>query len=105
MDVSHSSFIYAYLINIKSSNNDLALNSARSFFKLIVLTRKWNAEHGGVYIPGTEITRPNIYLKDTARDIKVNRNLNLTKVNPAYMTRQLSEISENRQGSNFTSQA
>lgn len=89
------------LINIKSSNNNLALSSARSFFLQIVLTREWNARHGGVYVPVTEITRPNIYLKNTARDIKVNRNLNLTMINPAYMTRQLSELAEKEAGIKF----
>ena len=36
--------------------------------------------HGGVYVPVTIDTQPNPYLEDPLRDIKVNDNLQLTKV-------------------------
>jgi diguanylate cyclase (GGDEF)-like protein len=66
-----------------------------------VLARRWNASHGGVYVPVTEPTRPNPYLDDPRRDIPVAPDLTLTKVNPAFMTRQLSELANQGTGVQF----
>ncbi len=71
------------------------LASARAHFQNIVLTRLWNANHGGVYVlkgPGVE-TNP--YLENpeiTTQDGRI-----LTKRNPAMMTREISELAD-RQG-------
>jgi len=75
------------------THNDLILNTTRVLFDNIVLTREWNAMHGGVYAPVTKENQPNPYLNDPLRDIKVNDTLTLTMINPAYMTRQLGEMS------------
>lgn len=85
----------SFLWNYSSARNEqerLEVQSARSFFDMIVLTRHWNARHGGVYVPVTKKTQPNPYLDVPMRDIKVNDKLKLTKINPAFMTRQISEI-------------
>lgn len=95
-----ASFIWNYL-NAADSQKKLAFQTARSFFDQIVVSRSWNAMHGGVYVPVTKETQPNPYLEDPLRDIKVNDKLLLTKVNPAFMTRQLSEIAEKQQGIHF----
>ncbi|QIK36924.1 hypothetical protein GWK36_01695 [Caldichromatium japonicum] len=58
----------------------LAYQSARSFYDLIVLMRRWNAEHGGVYVPVTPKMPPNPYLEYPMRDIRVSDQLTLTKV-------------------------
>lgn len=79
----------------------LALEAARSFFDLLVLARRWNAEHGGLYAPVTEKTPPNPYLKVPRRDIRIDDHLTLTKVNPAYMTRQLAELAAAGTGVQF----
>lgn len=76
----------------------LALHTARSLFNHIHLVRRWNAQHGGVYVPITETTLPNPYLHAPMREIKVNDSLTLTKINPAFMTRQISEIAMNQEG-------
>lgn len=78
--------------NARNEQARLAIQSGRNFFDMIVLTRRWNARHGGVYVPVTEKTQPNPYLEVPMRDIKVNDKLKLTKINPAFMTRQISEI-------------
>ena len=95
-----TSFIWNYL-NVKNEQQKISFRTARSFFDQIVISRSWNAMHGGVYVPVTDITQPNPYLEDPMRDIKVNDQLMLTKVNPAFMTRQLSEIAEKLQGVHF----
>lgn len=79
----------------------LALRTARAFFEQVVLTRQWNAEHGGVYVPVTKTTQPNRHLKIDDRDIRASEELTLTAVNPAFMTRQLAEIAEKTNGVHF----
>ena len=54
--------------------------------------REWNALHGGVYVPMSTYAESNPYLDDPLRDIKINEKLTLTKINPACMTPQISEI-------------
>lgn len=67
--------------------------SARAYFEQILITRLWNADHGGVYVEVTEKVQPNPYLKDDpGRDIITRDGRTYTKINPAFMTRQLSEL-------------
>jgi len=84
------SFIWNFYL-VKSSNNEIVLNKSRAFFEQIVVTRTWNSEHGGVYVPVTEKTESNPYLKDSLKDIITIDGMHLTKVNPAFMTRQIAE--------------
>lgn len=78
--------------NIHKHTLELSLYESRAFFEEIVTTRDWNAFHGGVYVPVSEKTQPNPYLIDKDRDIVTTGGMVLTKINPAYMTRQISEI-------------
>lgn len=77
---------------------ELAAQMARSFFRSVVATRSWNAQHGGVYVPVTERFQPNPYLEDPLRDVQTAEGLRLTKVNPAYMTRLIGERFEEEAG-------
>lgn len=83
------------------AHHETALLAARSFFDQIVITRQWNAAHGGIYAPVTVDNRPNPYLVAPFRDITVNDNLKLTMINPAFMTRQISEMAQKREGTRF----
>jgi diguanylate cyclase (GGDEF)-like protein len=95
-----ASFSWNYHNALKEQKN-LSLQTARSFFQQIVLFRSWNAGHGGVYVPVTDHTKPNPYLEIPLRDITVNKTLILTKINPAFMTRQAAELAERRDGVRF----
>jgi signal transduction histidine kinase len=88
-----ASFVWNYSI-LKSNNQDVVLNKSQAFFEQMLTTRAWGSEHGGVYAPITETTLPNPYLIDSLRDVVTLEGLQLTKINPAYMTRQISEINE-----------
>ncbi len=79
----------------------LAFLSAEAFFQQVVLTRRWNAEHGGVYVKITPKTQPNPYLKTENRDLQFSPTLTLTKINPAFMTRQISEVANEIKGIQF----
>ena len=77
------------LISYKKST---LINEANTHFEDQVNMRKWNAQYGGVYVKPLPNQYPNPYLVDNV--LKVDDNLTLIKINPAWMTRQLSEIVE-----------
>jgi len=78
--------------NVRQEGKAILLSEARAFFQLIVTTRAWNASHGGVYVPVSKSTPPNPYLVTKNRDLEVRPGMTLTLLNPAYMTRQISEM-------------
>ncbi len=84
------------MIKEKEQLIDVLTHQARAFFEEIVTTRYWNASHGGVYVPVTKKTKPNPYLKVPDRDVLTVNGVELTKINPAYMTRQIGEIASER---------
>lgn len=51
--------------------------------------RKWANSHGGVYVPPTEHTPPNPYLKIPDRDVTTSSGKTLTLMNPAYILREI----------------
>jgi PAS domain S-box-containing protein len=79
---------------------DIALVHARESFDKDVLARRWNATHGGVYVPVTEKTPPNPHLSISERDITTPSGRKLTLINPAYMTRQLHEMANDTNNHN-----
>lgn len=89
------------LHQIQGNREEVAFESARSSFEQILIARLWNAGHGGVYVPVTAETQPNPYLEVPERDLRISDDLNLTLVNPAYMTRQLSALAAQRSGIQF----
>ncbi|PKM42912.1 MAG: hypothetical protein CVV05_16350 [Gammaproteobacteria bacterium HGW-Gammaproteobacteria-1] len=70
----------------------LANDRAQFVFKMVESVRLWNARHGGVYAPIDEYTRPNPYLEVPDREITTPSGTHLTMINPAYMTRQLTDV-------------
>lgn len=90
-----------HLAQLREQTTAVALEGARNMFRMVVLTRNWNASHGGIYVPVTEKTQPNPYLKHPKRDITTTDGQALTMVNPAYMTRLIAEMAEIDAGSIF----
>ena len=87
--------------HIDDTIETLARERGTVLFRLIELTRDWNAMHGGVYAPITEKTRPNEYLEHPRRDLETTDGQRLTMINPAFMTRQIAEIAEKIDGVKF----
>lgn len=79
----------------------MAEREAKAFFQQIVITRSWNAAHGGVYVVATEASPPNEYIMENERTLTTEDGVLLTKINPAYMTRQISTIAKNERGIQF----
>jgi len=71
---------------------DVARIQARDSFMKDIVYRRWNAGHGGVYVPVTDESPPNPYLEVPERDITTQSDIVLTLMNPAYMTRQVHEL-------------
>ncbi|MCP4180179.1 MAG: diguanylate cyclase, partial [bacterium] len=80
------------LVNNRKILESEILSRARSYFENIVLTRKWNAKYGGVFIEKTEGVESNPYLKNP--DIETLDRKIYTKKNPALMTREISELAD-----------
>ncbi|MGZ5052871.1 MAG: c-type heme family protein [Methylobacter sp.] len=80
---------------IQAHAYQLAAESARNIFRMITLTRQWNAEHGGVYVIVSENTPSNPYLRAPLKDIELANGSRLTMINPSYMTRQIAELAQN----------
>jgi PAS domain S-box-containing protein len=77
----------------------IARNSAEITFENDILYRRWAAKQGGVYVPISEHTPPNPFLRVPNRDITTSSGLFLTLVNPAYMARQVNQMSTDIHGS------
>jgi hypothetical protein len=92
--ISVSISLYWNVLIESSNEENTALQGAKSFFKQVVLTRSWNSGHGGVYVPVSDKVQPNPYLDVPSRDITDNQGNKYTKINPAFMTRQIAEIAK-----------
>ena len=60
--------------DIRRQSIQVATEGARNMFRMVVLTRNWNASHGGVYVPVTPKTQPNPYLQHPRRDARIEAN-------------------------------
>ena len=74
---------------------DSLKSKAISIFDLIVDMRHWNAQYDGVYVKSEKL-EPNPYLNPNS--IKSENGETMVWVNPAFMTRQISDIASLRDG-------
>jgi diguanylate cyclase (GGDEF)-like protein len=87
-------------------DQDVALMTARINFEKDILFRRWASMHGGVYVPVTAATPPNLFLAHLPeRDLTTPSGRKLTLMNPAYITRQMYTLSrkESAIGGHITS--
>ncbi len=70
------------------------LQEAIAHFDNMVDTRAWNASFGGVYVKPQDGLKPNPHLKNNT--LITQSGEQLIKINPAWMTRQISEISNKK---------
>lgn len=69
----------------------LAFQEARENIGKDLAFRRWATLHGGVYVPATDLSPPNPWLRVPEKDITTPSGRHLTLVNPAYMLRQVQE--------------
>ncbi|MCF6291667.1 MAG: ATP-binding protein [Desulfobacterales bacterium] len=73
--------------------HSLMLSQARLLADQVLLTRKWVADHKGVFVLEEEGVEPNPYLREP--EVNINGR-HLIKRNPAMVTRELSEYTARR---------
>jgi signal transduction histidine kinase len=74
---------------------DAAALQAQVSLELLVIARRWNAGHGGVYVPVTEATPPSPWLAHLPdRDGRTATGRALTLMNPAWMTREILTLAD-----------
>lgn len=78
------------IVQADGAAESLVAARGRSHFAAILMTRRWNAEHGGVYVEKRAGVVSNPYLENP--DIEAVDGRIFTKKNPALMTREISEI-------------
>lgn len=81
-------------INLNEHREDARTHArfvANAYLDKDIAVRRWISGHGGVYVPPTDNTPPNPWLKVPERDVVTTGGKALTLVNPAYATRQLME--------------
>lgn len=95
--------ILFFIQNSKEEQTDLlkqiVINEAKQSFMDIVTMRNWNSKHGGVYVKQTGDLKPNPFLlenKTTTVD-----GTELIKINHAWMTKQISQIHDEKNNMTF----
>jgi len=98
-----SSFIiYEILLSSKSQkllSQQQVIQEAKAHMQGIIDTSSWNSHYGGVYVKAKDGIKPNPYVRDNI--LLTDKNETLIKINPAWMTRQISEISNLREEYHF----
>lgn len=77
---------------VEAHSFEVASKQARQIASMMEAMRLWNAGHGGVYVWTSDRLQPNPYLDHPDRDISLPDGRTLTMVNPAFMTRGLTDI-------------
>jgi len=76
---------------------------AATYSDLVLTTREWNARHEGVFVLKTTQSPTNPYLRDLGiePDAETTDGVSLTMRNPAAMTREISELTDRKEGVRF----
>lgn len=92
-------FILKYINDTRNDyqviSEKILFQQASTLFNNIITMRKWSSDHGAIYIKAHDGMQPNPYLIDNHTYTKDNELL--IKVNPAWMTREISELSNKQQ--------
>ena len=93
--VTITSFVLFQLFQSQNAQQILSqermVQEAKAHFDSMVDTRTWSAQYGGVFVKAPKGLKPNPYLKNNT--LLTDQNEMLIKINPAWMTRQISDIS------------
>lgn len=92
-------FLWWELSAYKNTIIDLATTEARAVFNKDLEYRRWIVSLGGLYVPITPESSPDLYLKDVdQKEIITSSGKKLTLLDPAYMTREIHELAGNQYG-------
>lgn len=73
-------------------------NEGRTVFNQIVLTRKWIADHGGIFVEKLPWVKPNPYLMEVGKETEITdaKGRVFVMKNPAMVTRELSQYAKDK---------
>ncbi len=97
--ISVAAMLYSLVINTQKQIQlceEKLIQEAIAHFDNMVITRSWSAIYGGVYVKPIAGLKPNPYLKNNS--LQTADGQTLIKINPAWMTRQISELSNKKNG-------
>lgn len=81
-------------VDVKDAHTgELALIQTRTLYAQIVDARAWNARHGGVYVRESAYGAANPWIPADQRTLEAGDGTRLALINPAYMSRQIGELS------------
>lgn len=81
-------------VDVKDAHaGELALIQTRTLYAQIVDARAWNAGHGGVYVRESAYGAANPWIPADQRVLEAKDGTRLVLINPAYMSRQIGELS------------
>jgi signal transduction histidine kinase len=74
-------------------------NEARAIFKQIVITRKWIADHGGIFVEKLPWVKSNPYLTRIGKETEITdiKGRKFVAKNPAMVTKELSKYAKDRE--------
>ncbi|HSN15640.1 MAG TPA: DUF3365 domain-containing protein [Anaeromyxobacteraceae bacterium] len=79
--------------------HDAAELEAQLSYQILRIARRWNAGHGGVFVPVSEAIRPNPHLAHVPdREARTAAGRELTLMNPAWMTREIFDLTNAERG-------
>lgn len=95
--ISTNIIIFKHLNNEKEAHlhslKEMIINEAEILFETIIATKEWNSQYQGVFVRKKEGLEPNPYLIDNQLLTKDGESL--IKINHTWMTKQISQISNN----------
>ncbi|MBU0676453.1 MAG: DUF3365 domain-containing protein [Proteobacteria bacterium] len=87
------------IVRERQASMEIALQEARAIYEKDLTYYRWATGHEGVFVPITERTRPNRYLRHIPEYmVETVSGLKLTLVNPEYMIRQVYEMQTTKFG-------
>ncbi|MDP2183107.1 MAG: diguanylate cyclase [Actinomycetota bacterium] len=86
----------ALYLQARSSTVEALRSQGESYFYLVVTTRAWNSQHGGVWVEKRPAVETNPYLAKMGipADLRTENGVDLTLRNPSAMTREVSELTD-----------
>ena len=82
--------------HLREQSIQVAAEGARNVFRMVMLTRSWNEQHGGVYLQASSHPAPAPGAPGTEPGPT-----DFTRINPAHMTRLISELAASDAGAVF----
>ncbi|MBU0484361.1 MAG: DUF3365 domain-containing protein [Proteobacteria bacterium] len=87
------------VVSERQANTEIALQEARTIYEKDLNYYRWATGHDGVFVPITEWTKPNRYLRHIPEyKVETLSGQKLTLVNPEYMIRQVYEMQSTKFG-------